>query len=231
MVAESQEDPAVLQDISRCVSSGKTDAMTDIPAGSKGQPGVVELVTGALAAGHPAQSILERGLLGGMQVVGRKFVANEVFIPEVLIAARAMKAGMELLRPHFAEAEMPTRGTFVVGTVKGDLHDIGKNILGMVLEGAGWRVVDLGIDCPAGKFVAAVEEHPGCVVGLSALLTTTMMSMREIVAAVRQKRSEAVILIGGAPVTAAFAEQIGASGYAANPPEAVELLDRLAPRG
>ena len=231
MVAESHNVPEVLQNISRCVRSGKTNADADIPPGSKGQPGVVELVTQALAEGLAAQRILQEGLLDGMQIIGRKFAANEVFIPEVLIAARAMKAGMELLRPHFTEQEMSGRGTIVVGTVQGDLHDIGKNILGMVLEGAGWRVVDLGIDCPADKFVSAVEEYPGCVVGLSALLTTTMMSMRDIVAQVRSKRPETVILVGGAPVTADFATQIGASGYAANPPQAVDLLDQLAPRG
>jgi 5-methyltetrahydrofolate--homocysteine methyltransferase len=216
-------------DIAECVQLGKTDAGADIPRGSLGQPGVVEWVERALAAKIPPSAILEQGLLAGMQVVGRRFAANEVFIPEVLIAARAMKAGVAVLRPLFAARDLPTRGVFVIGTVRGDLHDIGKNLVGIILEGAGWKTQDLGVDCASNRFLEAIEDCPGCVVGLSALLTTTMMNMPEIVGAIRRQSAETVVLVGGAPVTADFAEQIGADGYAAGPVEAIEVLDRLAP--
>jgi methanogenic corrinoid protein MtbC1 len=217
----------LLERIAALVQAGKTDAQTNIPPGSQGQPGVIECVEQALAAGLAPQSILDAGLLKGVQIIGRRFAANEVFIPEVLIAARAMQAGLARLRPHFAGRDLPARGVFVVGTVQGDLHDIGKNLVGMVLAGAGWNIVDLGVDCPAERFLRAVEAHPGCALGLSALLTTTMLNMRAIVTAVRARSPETAILVGGAPVTADFAHSIGASGYAADPASAVELLDRL----
>jgi 5-methyltetrahydrofolate--homocysteine methyltransferase len=222
---------SVFDQIAACVEQGKTDAATNIPAGSRGQPGVVELVATALGAGESPEAVLKHGLLAGMQVVGRKFAANEVFIPEVLISARAMRAGLGALRPAFTGRPMPQRGVFVIGTVRGDMHDIGKNLVGMILEGAGWQVVDLGIDCAADAFTAAVQQRPGCVVGLSALLTTTMLHMRDTIAAIRASSPDTVILVGGAPVSAAFAEEIGASGYAADPVAAIELLDRLVPAG
>jgi len=222
-----RQDAALLSQIAQCVQSGKTNATTDIPRGSIGKPGVVELVGAALEAGHAARNILNDGLLCGMNVIGKRFAANEVFIPEVLVSARAMKAGIELLRPHFAETDMPSRGDFVIGTVRGDLHDIGKNLVAIILEGAGWRIHDLGVDCSTDVFLNAIEKHPNCVVGLSALLTTTMTAMRESVTAIRRAHPETVILVGGAPVTAEFAEKIGASGYAADPAQAAALLDDL----
>jgi 5-methyltetrahydrofolate--homocysteine methyltransferase len=219
----------LLDQISACVEAGKANAEMDIPAGSAGQPGVAELIAQALAADVDPGALLRDGLLQGMGRIGRKFAANEAFIPEVLIAARAMHAGLAVLRPAFAEQGVPARGTFVIGTVRGDLHDIGKNLVAIILEGAGWRVVDLGTDCPPQRFVAAVQESPGCAVGLSALLTTTMVNMGEVIAAIRKVSPATKVLVGGAPVTAAFAREIGADGHADDPMQAVELLNALLP--
>ncbi|MCP4249126.1 MAG: cobalamin-binding protein [bacterium] len=218
-----------LTQIAECVKIGKADADTNVPIGSQGQPGVAEWVEQAIGEDLPAQTILEQGLMAGMSVMGRKFAANEVFIPEVLIAARAMHAGMAKLKPLFAEDETPSRGVFVIGTVKGDLHDIGKNLVCMLLEGAGWQIVDLGVDCQSDKYVEALEQHPGCVIGLSALLTTTMVAMRDTVKAIRERSPDTVILVGGAPVTDEFAKEIGASAYAPDPSAAIDVLDRLQP--
>ncbi|MFH0979927.1 MAG: cobalamin-dependent protein [Planctomycetota bacterium] len=230
MTAAAESTGSFLPVIGECVRLGKTDAGTDIPRGTKGQPGVVEWVRRALHDGVKPRTILEQGLLPSMQETGRRFAAGEIFLPEVLIAARAMQAGVAELKPALAGGELPTRGVFIIGTVRGDLHDIGKNIVGIMLQGAGWRVEDLGVDCPAERFLETLGRHPGGAVGLSALLTTTMLNMREIVAAIHACRPHTVVLVGGAPVTAAFAGRIGASGYAADPVQAIELLNRLMPR-
>ena len=229
MLEATESVKETLTRISTCVQSGKADADTNIPPGSKGEPGVAEFVDEALAAGVAPQTVLHEGLMPGLQVIGQKFTNNEVFIPEVLIAARAMHAGMNILKPLFAEGDMPSRGVFVIGTVSGDLHDIGKNLVSMMVEGAGWKVVDLGVDCKTEKFLEAIEKHPGCAVGLSALLTTTMVSMRETVAAIREKAPNTVVIIGGAPVTDAFAKEINASAAARDPSGAIAALDRLVP--
>jgi 5-methyltetrahydrofolate--homocysteine methyltransferase len=220
---------SVLEQIANCVEAGKADKDTNIPPGSAGQPGVVELIQQLLGEGVEATVILQEGLLKGMGSIGRKFAANEVFIPEVLIAARAMHAGFAILKPAFAEQDVPSRGTFVIGTVRGDLHDIGKNLVSIILEGAGWEIVDLGTDVPPERFVEAVQQHPRCAVGLSALLTTTMVNMRECIEAIRGVNPETRILVGGAPVTARFAEEIGADGYADDPSAALALLNELQP--
>ncbi len=219
----------ILANIAQCVQTGKADANMNIPMGSKGQPGVAEWVDQAIAKDVPPQTILAEGLMAGLQVIGKKFAANEVFIPEVLIAARAMHAGMNKLKPLFAEQDMPSRGTFVMGTVQGDLHDIGKNLVCMLLEGAGWRIIDVGVDCAPEKLVAAIKEHPDCAVGLSALLTTTMVAMGKAVSAIRESFPDKTVIVGGAPVTEEFAKEIGASGYAPDPSAAIDLLDRLQP--
>jgi methanogenic corrinoid protein MtbC1 len=213
----------------RCIAAGKADADTDLPPGSAGQPGVAELVTTALAEGIDAATILREGMLPAMGAVGERFAANEIFIPEVLIAARAMHAGFAVLKPAFVEQDVPTRGTFVIGTVAGDLHDIGKNLVAIILEGAGWQVVDLGTNVEPDGFAAAVKDHPGCAVGLSALLTTTMVNMPAAIGAIRSVHADTPVLVGGAPVTQAYADEIGADGYADNPTAALALLDRLVP--
>jgi 5-methyltetrahydrofolate--homocysteine methyltransferase len=175
--------------------------------------------------------VLEEGLIAGMRVVGEDFKHNRVFVPEVLLAARAMKTGLAVLRPHLAASKdraAALSATIVMGTVKGDLHDIGKNLVGMMAEGAGFNVVDLGTDTSAEKFVVAAKEHNASIVGMSALLTTTMVYMPTVVQKFREAGMTGVkICIGGAPTSADFAQQIGADGYAADAASAVELFRRL----
>lgn len=169
--------------------------------------------------------ILNNGLISGMNSIGIKFRNNEVFIPEVLVAARAMKAALEILRPLLVQSGVNSKGKVVLGTVKGDLHDIGKNIVGIMLEGAGFEVIDLGTDTPTEKFIEAVKTHKPGVVGLSALLTTTMPSMKAVVEKLKEEnlRDRVKVIIGGAPVTQPFADEIGADGYSADATGAVDL--------
>ncbi|MHB1376713.1 MAG: corrinoid protein [Candidatus Humimicrobiaceae bacterium] len=177
----------------------------------------------------PAGEILSEGLIAGMDVVGRKFKANEMYIPEVLIAARAMHAAMDILKPLLAETGVKSKGIAVIGTVQGDLHDIGKNLVAMMLEGAGFSVVDVGVDIPAEKYVEAAKENKAQIVGLSALLTTTMPSMKEIIEALRKNpdTKNVKVIIGGAPVTQEYADSIGADGYAADASSAVDISEKL----
>jgi len=186
---------------------------------------VAELTQKALDEGFAPQEILTEGLIKGMNEVGVKFKANEIYVPEVLIAARAMKAGMEILRPKLAETGVKPVGQMVIGTVKGDLHDIGKNLVSMMMEGAGFEVIDLGIDVPAEKFIQAIKEHQPQLVGMSALLTTTMIQIRENIKAFQEAgvRDKVKVMIGGAPVTQKFADQVGADGYA---PDAASAVDK-----
>lgn len=182
----------------------------------------------ALAEGKPVDEVLEDGLIAGMRVVGEDFKHNRIFVPEVLLAARAMKAGMEILRPLLTERKDAARSeTIVMGTVKGDLHDIGKNLVGMMAEGAGFTIVDLGTDTSADEYIKAVREHDASILGMSALLTTTMIYMKTVVDAVRDTDLDVKIAVGGAPVTDAFAKEVGADGYAADAASAVQLFKRL----
>lgn len=178
-------------------------------------PLAVKATEEAIAASVPAADILQKGLIAGMQVVGEKFRNNEFYVPEVLIAARAMKMSLEKLRPHLVEQHVEPVGKVAIGTVRGDLHDIGKNLVAMMLEGAGFEVLDLGIDVTPEKFVAAVRDQGAQVIALSALLTTTMPSMRDTIQALKDAglREQVKVLIGGAPVTQDFADDIGADGY------------------
>ena len=173
------------------------------------------LVQEELNAGVAAKEILTEGLIKGMGVIGEKFKNNEVFVPEVLIAARAMNAALAILRPALAEAGVEPYGTAVICTVKGDLHDIGKNLVKMMIEGVGIRVIDLGVDCSAEKVVEAVKEHDAKVVCLSSLLTTTMLYQKEVIDALKAAgiRDKVKVMVGGAPVTQAFADEIGADAY------------------
>ena len=184
---------------------------------------VKALVEQALNDGLEPQKILTEGLLSGMGVIGERFKKNEVYVPEVLIAARAMKAGMEVLQPALTSTGIEPVGTAVVGTVKGDLHDIGKNLVCMMLEGAGLRVVDIGIDVAPETFVAAAKENKAQIIGISALLTTTMTNMKAVVDAVKESGISAKTMIGGAPVTQAFCDEIGADGYAPDAASAADL--------
>jgi len=188
-------------------------------------PKVKELVQKAIDEGQDVQKILDEGLLTGMSVVGEKFKRNEFYVPEVLIAARAMKAGMEVLRPLLVERDIKGAGKVVLGTVRGDLHDIGKNLVGMMLEGAGFEIIDLGIDVSPERFVETAREKNADIIGLSALLTTTMPAMKEVISVLEKEnlKGKIKVMIGGAPVTQDYADEIGADGYA---PDAASAVDK-----
>jgi 5-methyltetrahydrofolate--homocysteine methyltransferase len=192
-------------------------------------PGVKQLTQEALDEGLSAGDILNQGLMPGMQKVGTEFRDGILFVPEVLVAARAMHAGIDVLKPLLTAGEVASRGKAVIGTVKGDLHDVGKNLVGVMLQGGGFEVVDLGVDVSAQKFVDAVKAQQPRVVGLSALLTTTMQQMKGTIEALRAAglRDGVKVLVGGAPVTQAFADEIGADGYADDGASAVELASSL----
>lgn len=197
---------------------------------------VVELVQKALDEGVGAATILNDGLIAGMNVVGQKFKANEFYVPEVLIAARAMSnqkqpdqpGAMEILQPHLEAAGVQPIGTIAIGTVKGDLHDIGKNLVQMMLKGSGFNVLDLSIDVSAETFVEAAKEKNAKLIGLSALLTTTMPQMKTVIEAIKAAGlSDVKVMIGGAPVTQSYADEIGADGYAPDAASAVDLAKEL----
>ncbi len=210
------------------VEYGKVDQKSPYPPNLKGMDGAHELTQQALDAGIRPQDILEEALIPAMGNVGRKFSENKIFVPQMLMSAKAMGASMAHLKPFFASGKIKSRGTFVIGTVKGDLHDIGKNLVAMMVEGAGWTIVDLGVDVDAGRFLEALSKNPGAVVGLSALLTTTMTNMGEIVAKIKESTPDTVIMVGGAPVNMDFCRKIGADFYAPEPRGAVDFLNQLA---
>ena len=191
------------------------------------QNSAVEITRAALSEGMDPESVLTEGLIAGMNVIGAAFKKNEVYVPEVLIAARAMKTAMEILEPKLVEAGVEPAGTIVVGTVKGDLHDIGKNLVAMMLKGAGYNVVDLGTDVTPEKFLESARDSKADVVGLSALLTTTMPMMEQTVKAFADGGCDIPVMIGGAPVTQDYADKIGAKGYAADAASAVDVAKSL----
>lgn len=188
---------------------------------------VKQLTQTELDAGTDINLILNDGLIGAMDEVGKRFSEGELFVPEMLMAAQAMKAGLQVLKPHLAGGATQSKGTVVIGTVKGDLHDIGKNLVSMMMEGAGFNVVDLGVDVPAEKFLQAAKENNANIVALSALLTTTMPAMEATVSTIKDAGLSVRTIIGGAPVTEAFADQIGANGYSEDAPGAVNLVRKL----
>ena len=187
-------------------------------------PKVKAAVTKALEEGIPASEILEDGRLAGMDIIGQKFKNNEVFVPEVLVAARAMHRGVEILRPYLVEDGVETKGTVILGTVKGDMHDIGKNLVRMMMEGKGLEVIDIGVDVPTESFLDAAREHNAKLICCSALLTTTMGEMKNVVDAVKasEMNGKVKIMIGGAPITQTFCEQIGADCYTPDAASAAE---------
>ncbi len=199
----------ILNDISTLLQQGRA-------------PKVKEKVQEALDQGISAKDILEEGLLSGMSVIGEKFKNNEVYVPEVLIAARAMNAGVALLKPYLVDAGVEAKGTVVIGTVKGDLHDIGKNLVKMMMEGKGLNVVDLGVDVSAEQFVSAAKENNADIIACSALLTTTMTEMKNVVDAVKAESLDIKVMVGGAPVTQNFCDSIGANSYT---PDAASAAD------
>ena len=191
------------------------------------QNGVEPLVQAEIDAGTPVSEILQNGLIAAMDEVGAKFSKGEMFVPEMLMAAQVMKAGLKLLKPLLTAGEAASEGTVIIGTVKGDLHDIGKNLVAMMLEGAGFEVVDLGVDVDSRAFVDAAKQHGAQVVGLSALLTTTMPAMQETVESLKESGLPVRVMVGGAPVTQEFAQKIGADGYGADAPAAVNQVREL----
>ena len=207
---------ADLQEIANAVIAGQLET-------------VKQLAQAAVDEGVAPEDIIEQGLIAGMNVVGVKFKANEFYVPEVLIAARAMHGGMDIVKPLLADASASSKGKVVIGTVKGDLHDIGKNLVSMMLEGGGYEVVDLAVDVPPEKFVEAVEAENADVIALSALLTTTMPGMKEAIDALAGAgvRDSVKVIIGGAPVTQNYADEIGADGYAPDAASAVDLVAEL----
>lgn len=193
----------------------------------KGEAGVVKNLTEeALSQNISAEEVLNSGLVAGMNVIGERFKSNEIFIPEVLVAARAMKAGMQIIRPLLAEANVEPLGKIIIGTVGGDLHDIGKNIVAMLLEGAGFEVVDLGADVTKEKFLEFAEKENPDVLGMSALLTTTMVFMKDMVQSLEESglKDKIKVIVGGAPITQSYADEIRADGYAPDAASAVDLV-------
>ena len=187
----------------------------------------LEITKAAIGEGMVAEQILNQGLIAGMDVIGGRFKRNEVYIPEVLIAARAMKTAMEVLEPELAKAGVKPIGKFLIGTVQGDLHDIGKNLVAMMMKGAGFEVVDLGVDISPEKFVEQAKATGIKLIGMSALLTTTMPAMEKTIKALKDAGVKAKILIGGAPVTQGYADKIGADGYAADAATAVDVAKKF----
>ena len=220
---------ADLKAIADNLIKGRADKNSTIPPEMKGQPGVKELVQAAVDEGVDVGQILNEGLIAGMAVVGEKFKKNEFYVPEVLIAARTMHAGMEILQPLLAGTGVKPIGKIAIGTVKGDLHDIGKNLVSMMLKGAGFQVNDLGIDIPPERFVKAAEEEGAQVLAMSALLTTTMPSMKTVIEALEKAglKNKIKTMIGGAPVTQSYADEIGADGYAPDASTAVDKAREL----
>jgi len=218
----------LLEKILEAVELGKADAKSPFPPQLKGQDGALELTIRAIEEGISPKEILENALIPAMDKVGKKFSENKIFVPQMLMSARAMGAAMLQLKPFFASGEIKTKGTFIIGTVKGDLHDIGKNLVAMMVEGSGWSVIDLGVDVPAERYLDALKSNPGAVVALSALLTTTMVNMGEIVSVIKAEIPEAKVFIGGAPVNNEFCKKIGADFYAPDPQGVVEYLNKIA---
>jgi len=218
----------ILNQIAICVEAGKINKASPYPPAMKDQDGADELAKKALEQGCTPDEILEKALIPAMANVGNKFSRKEIYVPQMLMPAKAMNGAMIHLKPFFQSGETKRKGTFIIGTVTGDLHDIGKNLVAMMVEGGGWEVVDLGVDVSSEKFLKALLEKPQAVIGLSALLTTTMENMRKIVTDIKAKSSSSKILIGGAPVTHDYCVKIGADFYSPDPQGAVNFLNTLA---
>jgi len=217
----------ILERLLHSVESGKINRLSPFPPSLKGQDGADELCKQALDEGIKPDIILNEALIPGMSNIGEKYSQGRAFVPEMLISAKAMTAAMKHLKPFFISGEIKRKGVFVIGTVAGDLHEIGKNIVSMTIEGSGWEVVDLGVDVKADKFLETIEKYPGSVVGMSALLTTTMASMESIVKEIKNKYPGKVIMVGGAPLSHEFCNSIGADFYSPDPRGAVEFLKKL----
>lgn len=215
----------LLEQLSLCIERGKVNLEANYPPDMKGREGASELTEMALQKNISASDILSLALMKGMQNIGDKFARGQAFIPDLLISAKAMYAAMDHLKPYFKSGEVQHKGSIILGTVAGDLHDIGKNLLKMVMEGNGWQVIDLGTDVSADKFLAALRENPQSMIGLSALLTTTMLNMESINRAIKEEFPRTSVFIGGAPLSNDFNRKIGADGYFRSPQALVQFLN------
>ena len=213
----------LIDEIKNRVIRGHINAKSRFPKDLTGEEGVEELVQKAIDEKIPVGKILNEALISSMSVVGDKYEKGEIFVPEMLFSAKAMKSGLALLKPFLIKENQKSIGTIIIGTIKGDMHDIGKNLVGMMLEGAGFEVIDLGVDTTKEKFMDAAEKNPGSIIGMSALLTVTMKNMKEVIDAVKASDLDTKVIIGGAPVSEAFSNEIGADGYALNANQAVRV--------
>lgn len=218
----------ILESLGNAVEAGKVDKNSPYPPQMKGEDGADEITREALDQGISPGDILSKALVPAMDRVGQKFSENKIFVPQMLMSAKAMSAAMAHLKPYFQSGDVRTKGTFIIGTVKGDLHDIGKNLVAMMVEGGGWTIVDLGVDVNEDTFNQAITDHPGAIVGLSALLTTTMANMEQIVRKIKASHPETQVLVGGAPLNDEFRAKIGADFYSPDPRGAVEYLKQFA---
>ena len=218
---------SLIDKIKESVIAGHPDMNSKYPPDLAGQQGVMEYVNQALQEKVPVSQILNAGLIAAMEDVGEKFSSGEYFVPEMLMSAKAMKTGMALIEPLLKSEGTEKIGTVILGTVMGDMHDIGKNLVALFLEGNGFQVIDLGINTPIDKFVTAAKEHPKAIIGMSALLTTTMENMRTTIDGLRANDQNHKVIIGGAATSQQFAEEIGAEGYSRDAAQAVPLVKRL----
>lgn len=217
----------LIEQLRECVVKGKVDLNAPFPPDMKGQKGADELTKDALDTGISPEVILNQSLIPAMDEVGSMFNQKKIFVPQMLISAKAMSAGMKHLKPFFQSGEVKLKGTFIICTVAGDLHDIGKNLVSMIVEGAGFKVIDLGVDVKSATLIEKVKNEPDAIIGLSALLTTTMGSMKEMVTDLKKEYPNNKVIIGGAPVSEQFKDEIGADAYADGPQEAVAFLNTL----
>ena len=218
----------IIEKIAVCIEKGKISKATPIPPEMAGQDGADELAAEALKSGIAPDALLE-GCMLGMERIGKEFEEQRAYVTNLVMSAEAMNAVMKHLKPFLESGQVKQKGTFVIGTVAGDLHDIGKNLVSMTIEGGGYKVIDLGVDVPTDKFLAAIKEHPGCFVGMSALLTTTMDNMETSVKAIKEAYPDTKVLVGGAPVNDAFRAAVGADFYSPNPQPAVKFLNENLP--
>lgn len=217
----------ILEQIALCVENGKINLKSPYPPAMKGQPGADELTIQALDDGISPTDVLSKGLIVGMARIGVKFRENKVFVPQVLMSAKAMNGAMAHLKKYFLDGSVKRKGKLIIGTVEGDLHDIGKNLVSMIAEGNGYEVIDLGVDVSADKFIEAIKMNPGAFVGMSALLTTTMANMEKINRMIKSQYPDLITCVGGAPLNNEFAKKIGADYYTDEPQALVEILDQL----
>lgn len=213
--------------LKECVIKGKINSATPFPPEMKGMKGADELTRDALFNGINPSDIMNKALIPAMDEVGNRFSENKIFVPQMLLSARAMNAAMIHLKPYLKSGELRRKGTFILGTIMGDLHDIGKNLCGMMIEGAGWEVIDLGVDVTAEKFIETLKNHPNAVIGISALLTTTMSNMKPVITKIKELSPTTKVIVGGAPVSSEYAALIGADAYGKDPQDSVKWLETL----